>query len=515
MLDPSHPAPLAAIPREPYDLVIVGSGMGGGTLAYALRTSGLRILLVERGGFIPSEPQNWSADALFVERRYRAVDPWLKADGRRFQAGMVYAVGGNTKVFGASLPRFLPSDFDAVEHPDGVSPAWPIGYRDLVPHYAQAEAILGVHGEPERGREGDWDGPLPFPPVPHEPAVERLARGLAAVGYAPSHLPLGVDLRPGGACIRCGTCDAFVCRVHAKADADVRCVRPALRAGVELLTGARARRILTAADGARATGVEVERDGVVGVVQARAVVVACGAINSAALLLRSASPQHPRGLANASDAVGRHLLLHNNTVMLALSPLRRNDAVNPKTLYVNDFYERGTDDHPFPLGHLQLIGKVREQMVRTEMRPAPRAVRRLLTDRSWDWWIFSEDLPDPENRVDLAPDGSVRIAYRPNNERTHEVLVREARRMVRRAGFPIALTRRQDIDACSHQAGTVRMAADPAHGALDLDCRSHDVPNLFVVDASFMPSLPVMNPALTIAANALRVAPAVASAATA
>jgi choline dehydrogenase-like flavoprotein len=198
-------------------------------------------------------------------------------------------------------------------------------------------------------------------------------------------------------------------------------------------------------------------------------------------------------------------MVHNNTIMLSVKPVRVNDTTYQKTLYVNDFYDRGTEDYPLPLGHIQLIGKVREQMVRPQAPWAPRWARRYLTDRSMDWWLFTEDLPDPENRVELTPAGVVRLRWKPNNVRAHEVLVREAKRMARAAGYPVTFTRRAGIEICSHQAGTVRAGTDPPTSALDPSCRTHDVENLYVVDASFFPSLPVMNPALTIAANALRV----------
>jgi choline dehydrogenase-like flavoprotein len=492
--------------RGAYDVVIVGSGMGGGTLAYALRESGRRVLIVERGDFIPRERENWSTDAIFVDGRYKADDPWQTADGRWYQPGLTYAVGGNTRVFGASLPRFRRSDFGAVQHADGVSPAWPIGYDDLAPYYAAAERLFGVHGEPEAGQEVDRAEPFPYPAVPHEPLVGEIAERLGAAGYTPSHLPLGIDLRPGGDCIRCGTCDGYVCLTNAKADADIRCVRPALRHdSVELVTRTVARRVLTDASGRRATGVELERDGSVSTVDADLVVVSCGAVNSAALLLRSHTDKHPHGLANSSGVVGRHYMVHNNTIMLSVRPVRVNDTIYQKTLYVNDFYERGTEDHPYPLGHIQLIGKVREQMVRPQAPWAPRWARRYVTDRSMDWWLFTEDLPDAENRVQLTSGGAVRLRWKPNNVRAHEVLVREAKRIARAAGYPITLTRRAGIEICSHQAGTVQAGTDPTTSALDPWCRTHDVENLYVVDSSFFPSLPVMNPALTIAANALRV----------
>jgi choline dehydrogenase-like flavoprotein len=487
-------------PNGHYNIVIVGTGMGGGTLAYALRDAGARILLIERGDFIPSEPENWDTDAVFTAGRYRAHDRWQSGDdGRWFQPGVTYAVGGNTKVYGASLPRFHRSDFGAVEQAEGESPAWPFSYDDLAPFYSAAERLLGVHGSPEAGRPDERDEPFPFPPVAHERQVSELAERLSGAGYTPSHLPLGIDLQPFGSCIRCNTCDGYVCRVNAKADADVRCVRPALRHdGIEITTRAYARRVLADASGTRATGVEIERDGAVSTVRADTVVVSCGAVNSAALLLRS-------GLANSSDQLGRSYMIHNNSIMLSVDPRRRNRVDFQKTLYVNDFYDRGTPDHPYPLGHIQLIGKVREQMVRPQAPWAPRRARKALTDHSLDWWLFTEDLPDPDNRIDLTPSGQPRVRWRANNVRAHEVLVREAKSMVRAAGMPIAIARRAGVEVNSHQAGTARAGADPRTSVLDEDCRSHDVPNLYVVDASFFPSLPVMNPALTIAANALRV----------
>lgn len=491
---------------DSYDIVIIGGGMGGGTLAYALRNSGARILIVERGDFIPAEPENWSADAVFADGRYQAGEKWQRADGTWYTPGMTYAVGGNTKVFGASLPRFQPADFGAVEHADGVSPAWPFGYEDMDPYYAAAEQIFGVHGEPEAKISNSRSSAFPYPPVPHEPAIQELADRLAGAGYTPSHLPLGIDLRAGGTCIRCATCDGFVCKINAKADADVRCIQPALRQdNVEIATSTYARRILCDGPGRRATAVELDCQGTVTTVRAGLIVVSCGAVNSAALLLRSASDRHRGGLANSSGLVGRHYMVHNNTVMLTLKPSRRNDVVYQKTLYVNDFYDHGTDDHPYPLGHIQLIGKVREQMIRRQAWMLPRWARRYITSRSVDWWLFTEDLPDPGNRIEVTGSGAIRVHWRPNNVRAHEVLVREARRMARAAGYPLALTKRAGIEVCSHQAGTLRAGTDPSASVLDPTCRAHDVENLYVVDSSFFPSLPVMNPALTIAANALRV----------
>jgi choline dehydrogenase-like flavoprotein len=492
--------------RSAYDVVIVGSGMGGGTLAYGLMGSGASVLVLERGGVIPREAENWDAKAVFADGRYRAEDEWQDGDDGWYRPSISYAVGGNTKVYGAALPRFRPQDFGAVEHAEGVSPAWPFRYDEIEQDYARAEQIYGVHAGPPGPDEPPRSGPFPHPAVPHEPLVEHLAERLTTRGYRPAHLPLGIDLRRGGTCVRCNTCDGFVCQVDAKADAHVRCLRPAVAGGdTELVTHAFVRRVLVDSAGRRATSVEFERGGQVATVSAGSVVVAAGAVNSAALLLRSAGDSHPTGLANASGTVGRHYMVHNNTVMLTVQPLRRNRTSFQKTLYLNDFYENGTDDHPYPLGHIQLIGKVRTPMVMSEVPRVPRSILRAVTDRSLDWWLFTEDLPDPDNRVELTSSGRIRVRWRPNNVRAHEVLVREARRAARAGGYPIALTRRMGIEACSHQAGTIRAGTDPGTSALTPACRAHDVENLWVADASFFPSLPVMNPALTIAANALRV----------
>ena len=493
--------------RRAYDIVIIGTGMGGGTLAYALRNSGARLLLLERGDFLPQEPQNWSPEEVFDRRRYKPGETWLDAAGKPFHPGVHYFVGGNTKVYGAALPRLRRQDFDAMEHEGGISPAWPICYDDLEPYYARAEEIYLVHGasgadptEPPRS------GPFPFPPVPHEPYIAELAGRLREQGLHPFELPMGIDVRPGGRCICCQTCDGFPCRVLAKGDADVCAVRPVLEShDVELLTRAYARRLRTDPAGRRVVAVEVERAGEQFEVSASIVVVACGAVNSAALLLRSAGDAHPNGLANSSGLVGRNYMVHNNTAVMAVHPTRRNPTVFQKTLAVNDFYLRGPD-RPYPLGNLQLLGKLQAGMLTADQPLVPRPVLQAMANRSVDWWVMSEDLPDPDNRVTLAPDGTIRVRWKPNNVVAHEALVQAARHMLQRAGYPLVLTQRMGIETNSHQCGTLRFGHDPATSVLDPCCRAHDIENLYVVDASFFPSAAATNPALTIAAQALRVA---------
>lgn len=501
--------PLDRPNRHHADLVIIGSGAGGGTLAYALRDAGWRVLLLERGDFLPREPQNWSPEAVFVEHRYQATERWHDAAGGTFAPGVHYVVGGNTKVYGAALPRLRRQDFGEVSHAEGISPAWPITYDDLEPYYARAEALYGVHGESGHDpTDPPRSGPFPFPPMPPDPYMAELADRLRAQGLHPAPLPVGLDYRVGGRCIRCRTCDAFPCRVDAKGDADVCAVRPALAGGnVDLWTGTFARRLLTDEAGRRVVAVEVERDGESSTVTADRVVVACGAVNSAALLLRSASARHPRGLANSSDQVGRNYMVHNNTVLVAVDPRRRNPTVFQKTIAINDFYLAGADPaFPYPMGNLQPVGKVQAAMLAGAVPAVPRPLLGAVAARSVDWWVMSEDLPDPENRVALRPDGGIEIRWRPNNLIAHRRLLAAAKGMLRRAGYPILLDRTMGIATNSHQCGTLRFGHDPAASVLDPFGRAHDLENLYVVDGSFFPSSTAVNPALTIAAQALRVA---------
>lgn len=490
-----------------YDIIIIGTGAGGGTLAYALRDSGARILLIERGDYLPQEPQNWEPSEIFDHKRYKAREQWQDSEGRLFSPGVHYYVGGNTKVYGAALPRFRREDFGAVEHEGGTSPAWPIQYEDLEPYYARAEQIFRVHCVPgEDPTEPPRSGPFPFPAVPDEPYIADLRDRLRAQGLHPFTMPMGVDLREGGRCIRCKTCDGFPCKVLAKSEADVCCVRPALEnPNVQLMPNTLARRLLTDSTGKRITAVEVERNGQRGELHAATYVVSCGAANSAALLLRSANGQHPNGLANASGLVGRNYMMHNNTALMAVHPTRINATVFQKTMAVNDYYLK-SDDFGYPMGNIQLLGKLQAGMLTANQPFVPRRILQGIANRSVDWWVMSEDLPDPENRISLASDGTIRVTWKRTNMVAHQKLVAMASRMMRQAGYPLVLTQLMGIDTNSHQCGTARFGTDPTQSVLDPYCRAHDVDNLYVVDSSFFPSSAAMNPALTIASQALRVA---------
>ena len=489
--------------NERAEIVIIGSGPGGGTLARALGEKGMDVLLVEQGDVLPSEPENWSATAA-AEGRYRSPERWVDAKGIEFDPGVHDWVGGNSKMWGACLPRFRAEDFMEVEHRGGISPAWPITYGDLEPYYADAERRFGVHGqvgidptEPSRS------SPFPHEAVPDEPVLALLRDRLRAQGLHPFPLPLGVDLGDGGRCIRCRTCDGFPCRVDAKADADVSMVRPAVASGnVRLQTRTNVTRLLIDSTGLRVVAAEAIRDGEPCRIEGGTFVVSCGAVRSAALLLASENEHHPNGLANSSGQVGRNYMAHNLTELIAVGT-RAAAATFQKTLGLNDFYLTSPSDGR-PLGNIQMIGKVHPEMSRRLPR-SPWVLRRVMTARSLEFVIVSEDLPSSGSRVELAPDGRIRLTFTPNNLAAHRELVRRARGMLRRAGYPLVIARPQ-ATSTSHQCGTIRFGTDPASAVLDPLCRAFDLDNLLVVDASFMPSSAALNPGLTIAAQALRVA---------
>jgi choline dehydrogenase-like flavoprotein len=492
-----------------YDFIIVGTGAGGGTLLYALRDSGAKILVVERGDFLPAEDENWQAKAVFAQKRYKPKEQWIDAsNGSDFQPGVHYFVGGNTKVYGAALPRLRREDFGALEHEGGTSLAWPIRYEDLEPYYSRAEAIYGVHGQPgEDPTEPPRSAPYPYPAVPHEPYIADLIGALKMQGLHPFFLPMGVDLREGGRCIRCKTCDGFPCKVNAKSDADVLCVRPAVEQNpnVTLWTGACVRRLLTDASGHSISAIEVEKDGQVIQASASRYIVSCGAVNSAALLLRSASDQHPNGLANSSGLVGRNYMVHNNTALTAVKPFKTNPTVFQKTTAVNDYYFRGPN-FLYPMGNVQMLGKLQAGMLSISQPFVPPFILAEMANRSVDWWVMSEDLPDRENRVEARSDGRIVIHWKPNNRVAHGRLIQAAKEMMRAAGYPLVFTQTMGIETNSHQCGTLRFGDEPAVSVLDPFCKAHDFDNLYVMDSSFFPSSAAMNPALTIASQALRVA---------
>jgi choline dehydrogenase-like flavoprotein len=503
------------------DVIIVGTGAGGGTLARHLAPSGKRILLLERGDWLPREPQNWLAQDVFVDNRYVSEDTWYDAKGKAFQPQIHYFVGGATKLYGAALYRLRPEDFGELQHHDGISPAWPISYDELEQYYTLAEQHYEVHGaRGEDPTEGYSSAPYPFPAVSHEPRIQQLSDDLGAAGYHPFHAPCGIRLNesnlPYSACVRCANCDGFPCAVHGKSDADVLGVRPALEhENVELLTNAQAVKLETNADGSAVTEVVVQRDGELERYSADMVVLACGAANTAKLLLVSATEQHPQGLANGSDQVGRNYMFHNSAAVLALSQ-DENPTVFQKTLGLNDFYFAG-NGHDYPLGNIQMVGKSQAPMYRGEKpvqtRLAPQWTLERVAKHAVDFWLSTEDLPMPENRVTVDGEGKLTLAYKATNDTPKKELNKQLGSMLGQLRMePDHLFHRfaymkNDIPVAgvAHQAGTCRMGADAADSVVDADCKAHELDNLYVVDTSVFPSIGAVNPALTAMANSLRV----------
>ena len=503
---------------DAYDIVIIGTGAGGGTIAHALAPSGARMLVVERGDFIPQEDENWSAEAVWKDLRYRTRERWLDDRGSEFEPYTHYNVGGNTKFWGSVLYRLRREDFHELQHADGISPAWPIDYETLAPYYDRAECLYKVRGSIGDDPTEPPRGPYPFPAVPHAAGMARIADRLREQGLHPSALPLGL-VNPGepDGCRLCNTCNSFVCRIHAKSDADVIALRPAVASpNVTLWTNACARRLLTDPPGRKVEAVEIERNGVVERIGTKTCIVSCGAINSAALLLRSASDTHRHGLANSSGLVGRRYMAHLATMLEGVH-WRKNHDEFQKTLAINDFYLPGAHA-PFPLGQIQSQGRTHPMMAKVvgdtwvykgiEMRHIPLWAYREWVSRATDWLAMTEDLPDPDNCVRLTSDGRIVLDVRQNNLRAHAMLVDKLREILGRLGYwsPRVFAHMAGTRNTTHQCGTIVFGTDPRTSVLDPFCRAHDVPNLFVVDASFFPSSAAVNPGLTIAAQALRVA---------
>jgi len=510
-----------------YDVLVIGTGPGGASTAARVAETGKRVLMLERGDFLPRERDNWDSRAVFGDAKYTASETFYDLHDRPFRPELHYYVGGNSKVYGAALLRLLPSDFGEVRHPDGFAPAWPLSYDDMEPYYVQAEDLFWVHG---RHGEDPFAGPSSrdyrYPPVRHEPGIQQLSDGLEELGLHPFHLPLGLHLTQDAdgratresQCIRCDRIDGFPCPIGAKADAESAVVRPALAAhpNLALMTRTTVDRLLTDASGRSVTGVAATLpDGSPHVFTADIVVLSAGAILSAALLLKSATDKYPRGLANSSDMVGRNYMRHNNLGLVAFSR-EPNPTVFQKTLALNDFYGPGKY-WEYPMGSIQMLGKSDDWQIKAGaprgLEWAPAAPYREVARHSMDFWLSSEDIPLADSRVTLRRDGTIRLALQPDNNIEGLTRLRLTfQEMLSKLGMVNAtfvhslyLHKAFGADATAHQAGTARFGTDPATSVLDVQCKAHDLDNLYVADGSFMPSVGAVNPTLTIIANALRV----------
>ncbi len=508
-----------------YDLIVIGSGPGGASLAHKLAPTGKRILMLERGDYLPRSRENWNAKTVFVDATYQAKDTWYGANGETFHPGLHYWVGGNSKVYGAALFRLRERDFDEIQHKEGISPAWPLKYDAFEPYYTEAETLFHVHGRRGEDPTEPWSsGPYPYPAVTHAPVIHQLGESWKKEGVHPFHLPLGILLdekngrpTPTSVCIRCDAFDGFPCLLNGKADAQVMCVDPTLAAhkNFTLRTHAYVSKLETDPSGRSVSTVHVTRFGEEERYSADIVVVACGALSSALLLLRSANDKHPKGLANGSNQVGRNYMRHNMSVIMALTR-EPNNTIFQKTLAVSDYYF-GADDWDYPLGLIQMCAKTHADQIRGEELPRwleflPEWPFAKMAQHSMDFWLQSEDLPRPENRIYYDGDRVVLDIHEGNLEAAKRLKHKLEKLMGAADAHPVLLDRSlylgKDIPVggTAHQAGTARFGTDPASSVLNLDCKAHELDNLYVADASFFPSIGAVNPTLTIIANALRVA---------
>jgi choline dehydrogenase-like flavoprotein len=485
------------------DIIIIGSGMGGATLAAALAPTGRRIVILERGARLENSAAARDDAAIFGRGHYRPDEVWLDGAGQPFNPGNYYYAGGNSKFYGAVLVRYRAEDFTPLRHFDGITTGWPVSYTEMEPWYQAAEALYQVRGalgqDPtEPAHSGDYG----FPPVPDEPAIADLRARLHRIGLHPSSLPLGVDIDRWLAHGQTPW-DAFPDTCGGKMDAETVGLAYALQhPNVTLMQGAKVTRLVVGADNL-IDEVRFVTHRQETTMSAPMIVLAAGAVNSAALLLASADADHPTGLANGSDQVGRNFMNHNLSAVLALHPLRANRSIYQKTLQVNDFYLTGGVDDT-PLGNMQLLGKISGTILASDT-PIPKPIATWIARHSVDVLAMSEDLPNPESRVTLKGDQIV-LDWKRSNWEAHLALVSKIKSSLRKAGYPIVLSRAFDRRTPSHQCGTARMGDDPASSVVTPFCRSHDHRNLYIVDASVLPTSAAVNPALTIAALALRTA---------
>ncbi|QFG34819.1 choline dehydrogenase-like flavoprotein [Paracoccus pantotrophus] len=486
------------------DVIIIGSGIGGATLASALAPTGARILILERGEHLADTAEARDDVAIFERGFYRSDEEWIGSDGKKFLPGNYYYVGGNSKFYGAVMYRYRVEDFRARPHLQGTSPGWDMSYDDMEPWYARAEALFKVRGATGQDpTEPPRSGPFPFPPVPDEPALQLVRERLKRAGVHPASLPLAIDIDAWLKRGRTGW-DAFPNTGGAgKIDAEVGPLADALKyPNVRLITGAQVMRLETDADGHEVVAAVLRRNGREERLTARHFAVAAGAVQSAALLLRSANAAHPTGLGNRSDQLGRNFMNHNTSAMITLNPFLRNDSIYQKTLFFNDFYNDDPQVHA-PLGNVQLLGRITGNILKAQVPAMPRFLARLMADRAFGWFLTSEDLPNPNSRV-LVRGEDIVMDWQRSNMDAHHLLIKRTRQVMKRAGFPVVMVRIFGNKTTSHQCGTARLGADPRASVVDLDCRSHDIPNLWITDASVLPTSAAVNPALTIAALALK-----------
>jgi choline dehydrogenase-like flavoprotein len=486
-----------AIKNPSPDVVIIGSGMGGATSAFALAQHAAQVLVVEEGLPAGELVDMTNPSSTFVGCVEGQSDPMTATTANRHTL-----IGGATKFYGAVLIRLRREDFEDLEHEEGISPAWPITYDELEPYYCKAETLFRVHGDLESDpTEPDHSVPYDYPAIPYESSLDVVAARLSQSGTAVSPLPRAIDYGPNGRCVMCPTCDGYVCTHDAKMDAETAALRPALASGrVELLAATKCLRILTDENGVCAVGVELLRNGRTFRVSAKTVIVSAGVIRSPLLLWRSRSRAHPNGLGNSTGALGRYYCGHALGIGFVPTSFRRRPVLHQKSFCVNEFYLRSPGS-PHPAGTFQTTGQI---PMWEGLGPVKRSVARQVANRSLPIMLMSEFLPNHENRLHFEDD-NISLRFTQNNLKAFRRIRKLFLSSFRRAGYPLAFCRRTPVDFIGHAVGTARSGDDPQTSVVDRWCRVHDLDNVHVLDSSFMPSAGAVNLALTIAAQALRV----------
>ncbi len=475
---------------QSYDAIIIGSGAGGGTVAHRLAYGGKRVLVVERGTSLKEAIGDDPTASHFMYDILKG-----KPDDTRF-------IGGLTKFYGAAHYRMRTSDFEEVQHEEGISPAWPISYAEIEPYYTQAEALYRVHGS---ATDDPTDPPrssaMAYPPIPYPPLMTKMAARLTQAGHPVSVIPRGLDYGPEGKCVLCTTCDAYYCPYDAKMDAEIAALRPALATGnLTIATQTECLRVLTNEAGTKASGVVLRHEGKEYTLQAETIVVAAGIPESALLLRRSRMAAHPAGLGNNGGALGRYYSGHSVGMMFVLVSPAMLPAIHTKSFALNQYYN-GAPDWPHPLGVIQTAGQVPFwQQASRLLRP----LAYLIGKSSVMCFYMGEALPSRESGLVFNEDDTVRETIQPiHNLQSFGRLRQLAQRAFGAAGYRSIARAREPY--LWHDVGTTVMGHDPATSVVDAQCQVHGIAGLYVADASVLPTAGAVNTALTIMALALRV----------
>lgn len=480
--------------KSHYDAIVIGSGAGGSAVTYKLALAGKKVLVIERGRELkPLEPVSPNAIGRYVNDE---VNPGENA--ARF-------LGGQTKFYGSALYRMRESDFAAVTHETGTSPAWPFPYSTLEPYYSDAERLYHVHGDAQSDpTEPPRSAALPFPPLPHSAVVKPIVERLQASGTTVSAIPRGLDYGPQGKCVLCPTCDGYYCQLDAKWDAENAVLRPAIRTGnVEILLHTHCQKILTNEEGTRAIGVMINHSNIEYTVTGDHIVVAAGLPDSMMLLWQSRTAKHPTGLGNSTGNLGKHLGGHSVGIVFPIINWFGMPTNHTKTFSISNFYN-GAPHWKFPMGIIQVAGQMPYWRLASRVMRIPA---RLVAKRSLMCFFMIEAIPTAESGFKVTANSISEKIEPPVSTQTFEKAREYAATVFRKAGYYVLA--RKNPASLWHETGTARMGNDPATSVCNSNCEVHDIHNLYVTDASVLPTAGAVNTCLTIVAVALKAADAI------